>query len=88
MAFRYKGTYQTFDDSVTPTAVTEREVSGILFCAVNFERDNRKGILRLGYPTTAEEGEVAPDPDHYASASGGVLHELMHHADAVCKFVA
>ena len=63
---------QTFRGDYLSNGNTQ-EVVGIIFCTNQFT-PAYKGTLTLGYSVTGD----FPNPDTYKSASGTILHEMIH----------
>ncbi|KAF4975546.1 hypothetical protein FZEAL_7692 [Fusarium zealandicum] len=71
MGRTFKGRYISSNGQVPDELLV-----GILFCSNQFGSD-WKGALTLGYPTEGKD----PDPNHYKSAAGTILHEMIHAVD-------
>lgn len=76
---------QTFNGKIYPagadvTALPTGTAKAILFCTALLDSNGFKGILSSGFAATDPE-EKFPDPDKYRSASGTLLHEMIHAID-------
>lgn len=76
---------QTFNGFVYPagaglgTMPTGRAI-GVLFCAALLQSNGYKGTLALSFSANVPSADF-PDPDQYRSASGTLLHEMIHAVD-------
>lgn len=68
----------------------EKVVQGIVFCVSNFQASTKttwRTVLPFGYDTGTFV-IPGPNPDDYSSASGTILHEMVHFVDLnYCKFL-
>lgn len=72
---------QTFRGNYMSNDQILGSVNGILFCTNQFTSDYH-GMLNLDYSTSGSP----PNPDDYKSASGTILHEMIHAIDTTrCK---
>lgn len=76
---------QTFNGFVYPagadqTTTPTQTAIGVLFCAALLDSNGYKGTLDLSFTANVPTAEF-PDPDRYRSASGTLLHEMIHAVD-------